>query len=98
MSLTPEQMKAARQLLGWSRSDLAGHSGVSDTTIGKYETENKRASVLDLSVVRQVLEAAGVEFTKGDQPGAWMKLLQNADIEEALKELSANSPRQRRKP
>jgi hypothetical protein len=68
MTITPEQVKAGRRLLGWSRSDLGGHSGVSTTTIGKYETENIRASVLDLSVVRRALEAAGIEFTNGGEP------------------------------
>jgi transcriptional regulator with XRE-family HTH domain len=62
MTITPEQMKDGRLLLGWSQSSLAGHSGVSATTIGHFETGKKRASVLDLTVVRRVLEGAGVEF------------------------------------
>ena len=33
MTLTSEQVKVARQLLGWSQSDLAGHVGVSTTTV-----------------------------------------------------------------
>jgi transcriptional regulator with XRE-family HTH domain len=62
MTITTEQMKDGRLLLGWSQSSLAGHSGVSAKTIAQFETGKKRASVLDLTVVRGVLEAAGVEF------------------------------------
>jgi transcriptional regulator with XRE-family HTH domain len=62
MTITGEQGRAARKLLGWSRSDLAGHSGVSSTTIGDFEKGGSKASVLDLSVVRRALEAGGVEF------------------------------------
>jgi transcriptional regulator with XRE-family HTH domain len=62
MTITPQQMKTGRQLLGWSRSDLGGVSGVSSTTTGNFEKGGRKASVLDLSTVRRVLEAAGVEF------------------------------------
>jgi transcriptional regulator with XRE-family HTH domain len=62
MTITPQQVKEGRQLLRWSRSDLGGHSGVSSTTIGNFEQGRRKASVLDLSTVRRVLEAAGVEF------------------------------------
>jgi transcriptional regulator with XRE-family HTH domain len=62
MRITPEQMKAARLLLGWSQSSLARYSSVSETTIGHFEKGKRRASDLDLTVVRRVLEAAGVEF------------------------------------
>jgi transcriptional regulator with XRE-family HTH domain len=62
MTITGAQVKAARHLLGWSRSDLAGHSGVSITTMAHFERGTTRASVLDLSTMRPVLETAGVEF------------------------------------
>jgi transcriptional regulator with XRE-family HTH domain len=62
MTIAAEQMRAARLLLGWSQQSLAGHSGVSATTIGHFETGKKRAPVLDLTVCRRVLEDGGVEF------------------------------------
>jgi transcriptional regulator with XRE-family HTH domain len=74
MTITPDQCRAGRQLLGWSRSDLAGHSGVSPSTIGNYEQGKKRASVLDLSVVRYALEYAGVIFTPENSDGPGVKL------------------------
>jgi transcriptional regulator with XRE-family HTH domain len=73
MAVTPEQVKAGRRLIGWSQEDLGGHSGVSATTIGNYETRKERSSVLDLSAVRYALEAAGVEFTNGGEPGVKLR-------------------------
>ena len=74
MTITGEQVRAARKLLGWSRSDLAGHSGVSSTTIGNFETGRRKASVLDLSVVRRAFEAAEVEFIADNAEGAGVRL------------------------
>jgi DNA-binding XRE family transcriptional regulator len=46
MTVTPEQVKAGRRLIGWSRDDLGGHSGVSATTIGNFEAgKNRRLSL-----------------------------------------------------
>jgi transcriptional regulator with XRE-family HTH domain len=74
MTITGEQVRAARKLLGWSRSDLAGHSGVSSTTIENFETGRRKASVLDLSVVRRALEAAEVEFIGDNAEGRGVRL------------------------
>jgi transcriptional regulator with XRE-family HTH domain len=62
MTITGAQVKAARHLLGWSRSVLAGHSEVSLTTMVNFERGTTRVSALQLSMMRRVLEAAGVEF------------------------------------
>ena len=35
--LTPQQMKAARELLGWSQMDVANRVGLSESVIGFYE-------------------------------------------------------------
>jgi transcriptional regulator with XRE-family HTH domain len=73
MTITPGQVKAARKLLGWSQSELAGHAGVSASTVGYFEAGDRR-SVLDLSVVRRMLEDGGVEFVKiGRAPGVKLK-------------------------
>ncbi|MEM6677322.1 MAG: helix-turn-helix domain-containing protein [Pseudomonadota bacterium] len=69
------QVKAARALLGWSARDLAEHSGISYPTIARLESENGdlggRQSTAD--AIRAALEAAGVEFTNGDQPGVRLR-------------------------
>ena len=36
--ITVRQVKAARALLGWSQSDLAVHSGISEPTIARLES------------------------------------------------------------
>jgi transcriptional regulator with XRE-family HTH domain len=66
MTLTPDQVKAGRQLLGWTRARLSARVGarvaVSENTIRRYEAGEGAAATLDLVAVRQVLESAGVEF------------------------------------
>jgi len=73
MVITGEKVRAARRLLGWSRSELAGHSGVSSTTIGNFETGRRKASVLE-AVVRRALEAAEVEFIADNAEGPGVRL------------------------
>jgi transcriptional regulator with XRE-family HTH domain len=68
-SLSPEQVKAAREILGWSQAELAAKLGVSETAVTLFEREKRRLLALDVSAVRNALEAAGVEFTGGAEPG-----------------------------
>jgi transcriptional regulator with XRE-family HTH domain len=68
------QWQAARALIGWSQSDLAGKVGVASLTIKRLEggqvvSDHIRARA------QAALEAAGVEFTNGDQPGVRMRSL-----------------------
>jgi transcriptional regulator with XRE-family HTH domain len=72
MTITPGQVKAARELLGWSQSKLAGESGVSASTIRKFEAGDRRPPMLDLSVVRRMLEDGGAEFVDGE-PGVKLR-------------------------
>jgi transcriptional regulator with XRE-family HTH domain len=69
MTITGAQVRAARQLLGWSQSRLAGEVGVSTSNIAKLEGGNHTVSVLTVSTIRRVLTEAGVEFTSGAEPG-----------------------------
>jgi transcriptional regulator with XRE-family HTH domain len=71
--LTPAQCRAARGLIDWNQQQLADAAGVGVATIRLFEAgkgEQRRAT---LSVIRQALEAAGVEFTNGEQPGVRVK-------------------------
>jgi transcriptional regulator with XRE-family HTH domain len=67
--ITGEQVKAARKLLGWSQQVLAGHVGVSGIFICNIERGRRVASEWIFRGIRETLEAAGVEFTNGGQPG-----------------------------
>jgi hypothetical protein len=42
---------------------------VNATTIKDYERGKRRISAIEMSVLRRVLEAAGIEFTNGDGSG-----------------------------
>jgi len=62
--ITPQQMKAARALLGMSQVMLAQAAGVSLPTIQRMEasTGNVRGNVDSLVKVIEALGAAGVEL------------------------------------
>jgi hypothetical protein len=66
--VTGDQIRAARKLLGWSRGRLVIRArGVTTNTVGKITpgTRPRRNSL----PIRAALEAAGVEFTNGDESG-----------------------------
>jgi transcriptional regulator with XRE-family HTH domain len=86
-----KQIKAARELLGWSQGEMASASGVSIPTIKRLEAKSGELGGRDETreKIRATLEAAGVEFTNGDQPG--VKLIKNAkgvaEISQQIEEL-----------
>jgi DNA-binding XRE family transcriptional regulator len=65
MSMSREQLIAARKLLGWSQMDLARKAGVSETTIGYFERDTRRPQLPYVSAMKRALEDGGVEFTEG---------------------------------
>jgi transcriptional regulator with XRE-family HTH domain len=69
-ALTLKQVKAARQLLGWSILKLASCVGVSESAVRLFES-GVNSALLDLDAVRAVLESAGVIFVdeNGEGPG-----------------------------
>jgi hypothetical protein len=69
--LTSAQIRAGRALVRWSAEDLSRHSAVSLRTIRRAELVDGQTGMTarnDLAI-RRALEAAGIEFTNGDQPG-----------------------------
>jgi hypothetical protein len=64
---TPAKLKAARQLLEWSRDDVAGACGL-DTSFEAGLRDLGRDTLVE---IRKTLEAAGVEF---DLNGSGVKL------------------------
>jgi hypothetical protein len=73
--VTSEQVRAARALLRWEQKDLAGASMVSLPSIQRLETKPGplAAQARTVAAIVAALEAAGVEFTNGGQPGVRMK-------------------------
>ena len=74
--LTSVQVRIARAALGWSVADLANQSGVSARTINRIEVEGgaKVATKANLKLIRETLEAAGVEVVGGPGDGPGVRL------------------------
>ncbi|MBF9045528.1 helix-turn-helix domain-containing protein [Rhodobacterales bacterium LSUCC0031] len=73
VSLTSEQIRAARAVTGLSIRSLAEMSGISVSSIKRYEaaTGVPNASKGHLNVLKEVYEAHGIQFvgTPDDDPG-----------------------------
>ena len=71
--MTVEQFKMARAALGWSIQTLAAKSLVSVRTIKRIESEGmiEKVTPANMKLLRETLEAAGIEFIgeAGDGPG-----------------------------
>jgi predicted transcriptional regulator len=61
---TIRQIKAARALLGWSQTDLARRSGISEPTIARLESVDGQLGGREETVrkIRTALENSGIEF------------------------------------
>jgi transcriptional regulator with XRE-family HTH domain len=62
MSIRPEQIKAARELLGWTRPALARRVWISPTLVASIET-GKTHCVFTMLTLKKALEDGGVEIT-----------------------------------
>lgn len=80
--MAPDQLKAARALLGWSFDRVAARSGTSAQLVRAFEKTGRivpmnipgRPVPIDaIAAVRNTLEAGGVEFTNRDTPGVWLR-------------------------
>ncbi|MER8447505.1 helix-turn-helix domain-containing protein [Mesorhizobium sp. M1066] len=60
--LTSQQCRAARAMLKWSQVRLAAKCGLSEGTIGSFESGRRIPSSAKLAAIRRGLEAAGVVF------------------------------------
>jgi transcriptional regulator with XRE-family HTH domain len=66
------QCKMARAAVGMGIRDLAASANVSPDTVARLERgEMLRERTVD--AIRSALEAAGVEFTNGEQPGVRLR-------------------------
>lgn len=60
--ISPEQIRAARALLGWKQVDLARESGVSEISVKNIERGATDPRVSTLSALQAAFERAGVVF------------------------------------
>ncbi len=74
--ITTRQIKAARALLGWSQSDLAKRSGVSEPTLARLEAIDGELGGRESTVqkIRTTIESAGLEFIDENGGGLGVRL------------------------
>src|ERR1700750_3204477 len=68
MIFLPVQCRMARAALGLGVRELAAAAKVSIDTIARFERGDELKE-RTIDALQRALEAAGVEFTNGDQPG-----------------------------
>ena len=78
MSITSEQIRAAKAMLRWSGEDLAGAAGVSLSSIRRVEAAigvPQGQNMKTVLAIQKALEAAGVEFigTPDNAPGVRLR-------------------------
>ena len=62
------QLRMARAAIGWGVRELAEKAGITANTVTRIENgADAKQSTID--ALQRALEAAGIEFTNGDQPG-----------------------------
>jgi ribosome-binding protein aMBF1 (putative translation factor) len=64
--ITGEQVKAARELLGWSPKQLADEAALGVKILEAFEEGRERLVKMHKAVLREVLEGAGVHFAEGE--------------------------------
>ena len=73
MIITGKQVKAARELLGWSKVKLALQSGVGSFVIDKFERGVRTLHSGSLDGLRRALETSGAEFIGGNPPSVRLR-------------------------
>lgn len=72
-AISPAQSRAGRALVNWSRDELATKGGVPARTVADFELNNTAPQRRTVEAIRTALEAAGVVFTNGDEPGVKLR-------------------------
>ena len=76
--ITAAQCRAARGLLQWSQQKLAKEAGVGVVTVIQLENEAGQPRRATMQVLRNALEAAGVEFIDENGGGPGVRLRKSA--------------------
>ena len=74
--ISVDQIRMARAALGWSLELLSEKSGVSARTIRRIESEGglEKATKANRKLIRETLEAAGIEFIGAPDNGPGVRL------------------------
>ena len=73
--ITGRQIREARDLLGWTITALATRANLPRAHFveSRGRDEDGGITIAQARKVKRALEAAGVEFTNGDQPGVRLR-------------------------
>jgi transcriptional regulator with XRE-family HTH domain len=74
MTITPEQLRAARALLNWTQGDLASAAKVARATLADFEAGKRDPYGRTLDDVQRAIESAGVEFIAENGGGPGVRL------------------------
>lgn len=62
--ITPDQIRAARALKGWSQGDLAARTGLAVPTIANIEISKQEPSVKTMDKIVKAFNFSGIRFTE----------------------------------
>jgi transcriptional regulator with XRE-family HTH domain len=73
--ITGAQIRAARALIRWTAEVLAQRSRLGVATVRRAESTDEvpNLTAANAAALRAALEAAGIEFVNGDEPGVKIK-------------------------
>jgi ribosome-binding protein aMBF1 (putative translation factor) len=71
--ITGAQIRAARKLLGWEPFQLAQRAKLHSAIVQRAESGAPPITKYQEALIRNTLEAAGLEFTNGNEPGVKLK-------------------------
>ncbi|QFS84811.1 helix-turn-helix domain-containing protein [Roseivivax sp. THAF197b] len=77
MSITGQQIRAARAALNWTVQDLADATGVGSATIVRYEAVPRglpKSRKNNLETLRSCFEAAGIVFVGSPDEGPGIRI------------------------
>lgn len=67
--MSPEQLRAARNWLGWTQQELAEEASVGLSTIKDYESGKRNPIANNVTAIRMVLVRAGMKITEDSVSG-----------------------------
>jgi transcriptional regulator with XRE-family HTH domain len=100
MTITGAQVKAARELLGWTLLGLGYRARVSEPTISAFEGSRRSVRPDKVEAIRITLETAGVIFVEenGEGPGVRLRKsiitsAENGEVELKFFDTRSGKPR-----
>ena len=78
-TISPEQCRGARAMLGWSRDRLASEAEVAVGTVIDFERGARQPYKRTLSDLRRAFEGSGIVFLEANEDGPGLRLKRSSD-------------------